>query len=71
MDLHTILGRVYVHIDGSSVAIMERSPFTGEYCYGLRTNPGEVPTQFRPPFTPTRRKTARAAAKVVAQAIAK
>jgi len=61
----------YVYIDGRVVARMERSPFTGEYCYGLSQHPC-YPTLthwFRPPFTPTGRKTAKAAAKVVVAAL--
>jgi hypothetical protein len=51
------------------VAIMERSPWTGDWCFGLRTeHVGEYgePT-FRPPFQPTGRRTARAAARAAAQ----
>jgi hypothetical protein len=61
----------YVFVDGRAVAIMERSEFTGDFCYGLRTaylgKFGE-PT-FRPPFSSTYRRTAKAAAKVVVAAL--
>lgn len=67
--------RTYVSLDGRMVAIMERSPWTGEFCYGLRI---ELPERtgksigpdfyFRPPFTPTQFRTAKAAAKVAAAA---
>lgn len=65
------IGRyIYVSVDGDTVAIMERSPWTGEYCYGLRHDfKGEYgETVFRPPFKPTRFRTAKAAAKVAVTA---
>ena len=61
------IGRyTYVVQDGKAVAIMERSPFTGDWCYGERFTMSEADCgmHFRPPFQPTYRKTALAAAKV-------
>jgi hypothetical protein len=73
MDITTATyrGRTYVYVNNRVVALMERSPFTGEWCYGLSAHPTEpaISHWFRPPFTPTRRKTAKAAAKVVAAAL--
>lgn len=62
---------VYVYINNQVVARMERSPFTGEWCYGLSVHPAypNIRHWFRPPFQTTGRKTAKAAAKVVASAI--
>jgi hypothetical protein len=63
------IGRyTYVSVGESVVAIMERSPFTGEYCYGLRDDHKGC-MAFRPPFKPTRYRTAHAAAKVVASQV--
>jgi hypothetical protein len=60
----------YVIVDNRFVAIMKRSEFTGEFCYGLRNEPSDrypYPT-FRPPFQQTYRKSPRAAAKVAVAA---
>lgn len=59
-------GFFWVYVDGKAVASMERSPFTGEFTYGLKD--GEV---FRPRFQTTGKKTAAAAAKVAAAASAR
>lgn len=60
--------RTYVYINNRVVAAMERSPFTGEWCYGVSQHPEfpEITHWFRPPFAPTRLKTAKAAAKFIA-----
>lgn len=61
----------YVTRDGEPVAIMERDPWAGLWCYGLKTEwkgkYGE-PT-YRPPFTNTYRQSVKAALKVIERAL--
>lgn len=62
-----VRNRYYVAVNGDFVGIMERSPFSGEFCYGL-LHETRTTISYQPPFTPTRCKTVKAAAKVVAAA---
>jgi hypothetical protein len=74
----TIKGRSYVYVMRTSqqgyvppIAIMERSPFTGEYGYGMRMAAMGAygQTLYQPATTPTRRKSIPAALKVIAAEI--
>jgi hypothetical protein len=58
---YTARGRVYVTLNNRRAAIMERSPFTGEWCYGAWLPDWQ---HYAPPFKSTRRRTIKAAAKV-------
>jgi hypothetical protein len=60
----------YVRRDGRVIALMERSPWSGEWCYGARVDEHDGTfSRFLPPFTPTGYRTPLAAAKAAARAI--